>query len=67
MNNVLSIYVLSGELRRLMMEEILGTFNRFMTFESLGHEPTNDECAHHYLTHGGVDDFRRKYNVPMAC
>lgn len=67
MENILSIYGLSDKLRQLMKEEIIGTFNRWVTKLDVGHDPTDEECAQHYLTHGGVDNFRKKYNVLLSC
>ncbi len=42
-------------------KEILGPDNEWFTGEKLGHSPTDEEAAQHYVEHGGPESFAQKY------
>ncbi len=42
-----------------MVGEILDPFNVWVTGIAVGHSPTHNECAQHYMTHGGLERFRQ--------
>jgi len=45
----------------LQQEEILGDENRYYAGLSLGHEPTPEEAAWHYIKCGGAKNFFQKF------
>ncbi len=40
--------------------EILSAENKWFTGIKLGRDPTEEECAWHYVLFGGADSFRRR-------
>ena len=48
---------------RLMVEEILSPFNRWVTGQEIGHEPNHNECVLHFIDYGGVERFRQEHHI----
>ena len=42
------------------IKEILGDENKWFTGEKVGHSPSADEMALHYVLSGGAEDFERR-------
>jgi len=49
------------EYLELEEEEILGCDNMYYAAQALGHEPSKNEAALHYIEHGGAKVFAEKY------
>jgi hypothetical protein len=45
----------------LEKEDILSSDNRWFAGEVLGHEPSDDEAALHYIKNGGADNFSKRH------
>jgi|GEM_PF-1906433 len=45
------------EYQKLQIEETLGDDNKYFAGLELGHSPTKEEAAQHYVTHGGPEHF----------
>lgn len=41
--------------------EILSELNRWFTGIAVGHDPTPDECAWHYINNGGAEAFAKRW------
>jgi len=46
---------------REQLEEMQSPFNQWVTGEEVGHEPSHNELAEHYIKHGGAAAFRKKW------
>lgn len=49
-----------AEYNEKQKEEILGDDNMSFAREKLGHHPSDDEAARHYIENGGADDYRKR-------
>lgn len=49
------------EYEEQQIKEILGSDNKYFTGQELGHSPTDDEAAEHYVGHGGAENFAQKH------
>ena len=70
LDNVLRLLPLTDEFKACMIDEIVGDFNthetrKVLEQEGIIGEPTVDQCAWHFVTHGGVAGFRQKYAIPL--
>ncbi len=47
----------------------LGELNRYYTWLALGrtHEPTDDECLHHWAEHGGARAFHAEHSAEFIA
>lgn len=43
-------------------KEILSPFNRYVTGEKVGRDPTDEELAMHYIENGGAKAFSQRHN-----
>lgn len=43
--------------------EMLDDFNKWVTGVEVKHDPTKDECARHYIEHGGAEHFASEYEI----
>lgn len=46
-----------------MIGEMFSDFNRWVTGVEVGHNPSRNECAEHYIRCGGRDNFRSRHPV----
>ncbi len=49
------------EYQELQKDEILGADNKYFAGQELGHPPTAEEAAEHYVTHGGPEHFAQEH------
>ena len=43
------------------LNEMLGSFNRWVTGVALNHPPSDSEAVKHYIQNGGAEDFARRH------
>ena len=48
------------------MAEFLGDFNKWVTGEAVGHDPTPEECFWHYYHNGGPEAYRRNASGELS-
>ncbi|MFA4936981.1 MAG: hypothetical protein WC575_01635 [Patescibacteria group bacterium] len=49
------------EYEELQKKEILGPDNEYFAGQELGHSPTDNEAAVHYVEHGGAEHFAKEH------
>lgn len=51
----------TSEYMTAQIKEMLGEFNRWITGVKVGHLPSDEECAYHYIRDGGAEDFSKRW------